>query len=91
LGTGADVTALFGGYELDLRDAEVADRPARISAVTMFGGVDVIVPRGWNVRLDVLPIFGGAKDERPRREAEHEDIDLIVTGFVAFGGISVSD
>jgi predicted membrane protein len=88
---GADLTALFGGYELDLRDAEVADRPARISAVAVFGGVDVIVPRGWNVRLDVLPIFGGAEDERPRRETEHEETDLVVTGFAAFGGISVND
>jgi predicted membrane protein len=88
---GADLTALFGGYELDLRDAEVSDPPARVSAVAMFGGVDVIVPREWNVRLDVLPIFGGAEDERPRRESEHEEVDLVVTGFVAFGGISVSD
>ena len=88
---GADLTALFGGYELDLRDAEVADRPARISAVAMFGGVDIIVPREWNVRLDVLPIFGGAEDERPRREGEHDETDLTVTGFVAFGGVSVND
>jgi predicted membrane protein len=88
---GADLTALFGGYELDLRDADVADRPARISAVALFGGVEIIVPRGWNVRLDVLPIFGGAEDERPRREEEHEEVDLVVTGFVAFGGISVND
>ena len=88
---GADLTALFGGYELDLREAEVAAPPARISAVAMFGGVDIIVPRGWNVRLDVLPIFGGAEDERPRREEDHEETDLIVTGFAAFGGISVDD
>jgi len=88
---GADLTALFGGYELDLRDAEVADRPARISAIAMFGGVEIIVPRGWNVRLDALPVFGGVEDERPRREEDHEEIDLVLTGFVAFGGISVND
>lgn len=88
---GADVTALFGGYEVDLRDATVEDRPARISALAMFGGVEVIVPREWNVQLDVLPIFGGAEDERPRREVEHDGVDLVVTGFAAFGGISISD
>lgn len=88
---GADLTALFGGYELDLRDAAVGDRPARINAVAMLGGIEIIVPRGWNVRIDVLPIFGGVEDERPRRDEEHEEVDLIVTGFVAFGGISVTD
>ena len=89
--TGADLTALFGGAELDLRDAGLQERPARINAVAMFGGVDVIVPRDWNVRLDVLPVLGGASDERPRREGEHEGVDLVVTGFAAFGGVTVTD
>ncbi|WP_254841072.1 LiaF transmembrane domain-containing protein [Natronomonas marina] len=89
--TGADLTAIFGGTELDLRDAAVADPPARINAVALFGGVDVVVPREWNVRLDVLPILAGASDDRPRRESEHETVDLVVTGFAAFGGVTVTD
>jgi hypothetical protein len=39
----------------------------------------------------VLPILAGASDDRPRRESEHDEIDLIVTGFTAFGGVSVTD
>jgi len=89
--TGADLTALFGGTELDLRDAEIAQKPAHVSAIALFGGVDVIVPREWNVQMDVLPILGGASDDRPRREEEHEGVDLVVSGFAAFGGVSVSD
>lgn len=89
--TGADLTAIFGGTELDLRDAALEDRPAQINAVAMFGGVDVIVPREWNVQLDVLPILGGASDDRPRRGEEHDEIDLVVTGFAAFGGVTVTD
>ena len=88
---GADLTAVFGGAELDLRDAGLAERPAQINAVAMFGGADIIVPRDWNVQLDVLPVLGGASDERPRRENEHEGVDLIVTGFAAFGGVTVTD
>lgn len=89
--TGANLTAMFGGTELDLRDAEIADPPAHVSAIALFGGVSVIVPRDWNVELDVLPILGGAADDRPRREREHDDIDLVVSGFAAFGGVSVED
>lgn len=87
----ADATVLFGGIELDLRDAEITDPPARVTATALFGGVDVIVPRDWNVEVDVFPLFGGAEDERPRRERDHEGTDLVVTGFVAFGGVSVKD
>jgi predicted membrane protein len=89
--TGADLTAIFGGTELDLRDAEIADRPAQVNAVALFGGVDVIVPREWNVRMDVLPVLGGASDDRARTERRHEDLDLVVSGFAAFGGVSVTD
>lgn len=89
--SGANLTALFGGTELDLRDAEVADPPAHINAIALFGGVSVIVPRDWNVELDVLPILGGAADDRPRREREHDDLDLVVSGFAAFGGVSIED
>jgi hypothetical protein len=91
--TGANLTAMFGGVELDLRDAAVAEPPAHVSAIALFGGVDVYIPSDWNVDLDVLPIFGGASDERLRREREddHEEIDLVVTGFAAFGGVSVKD
>jgi hypothetical protein len=88
---GADLTAVFGGAELDLRDAELTDRPARVNVVALFGGAEVVVPRDWNVKMDVLPILAGASDDRPRRESEHDEIDLVVTGFTAFGGVSVTD
>jgi len=89
--TGANLTALFGGAELDLREAEVADPPAHVNAVALFGGVSVVVPRDWNVELDVLPVLGGAADDRPRRDRTHDETDLVVSGFTAFGGVSVED
>lgn len=89
--TGADLTAMFGGTELDLRDAAIATPPARINATALFGGVEIIVPREWNVRMDVIPVLGEASDDRRRTETEHEELDLIVTGFAAFGEVSVTD
>lgn len=89
--SGANLTALFGGAEPDLRDAEVADPPAHVSVIALFGGVSVIVPREWNVELDVLPILGGVADERSRGEREHDDLNLVVSGFAAFGGVSIED
>jgi predicted membrane protein len=88
---GATLTALFGGAELDLRDAAPLDRPVRINATALFGGVDVVVPRDWRVEMDVLPVFGAAEDDRPRRAEEHDEVDLVLTGFAAFGGVSVVD
>jgi len=82
------------GVEVDLRDATIAERPAVVTATALFGGVELHVPDEWEVHLDALPVFGGVDDERMRRPVEPdlpEGPDLIVTGFVAFGGISVND
>jgi len=89
--TGADLTAAFGAVSLDLRDATIATPPAHVTVVALFGGGEVIVPREWNVEIDVLPVLGGVSDERARAGESHEQVDLVVTGFVAFGGIEVTD
>jgi predicted membrane protein len=89
--TGGEVTVAFGGADVDLRDVVVPAPPARLDVTSAFGGVEIAVPRDWRVRLDVLPLFGAAEDDRPRRETEHETVDLVVTGICAFGGVSVTD
>lgn len=107
--TGANLTAVFGGAELDLRDATVADPPAHVNAVALFGGVSLLVPPDWTVELDVLPLLGAASDERravarsetadgasdegrpASPEVAHDEVDLVVSGFAAFGGVEVTD
>jgi hypothetical protein len=90
---GGALTAIFGGATIDLRDVEIEDAPAEVSVTALFGGAEIIVPREWNVRLDVLPILGAATDERTRfdRDETHDELDLVVEGFVAFGGVSIKD
>jgi len=87
---GADVVSVFGGPTLDLRDAAVAAPPATIEVVSVFGGAEITVPEGWDVRVDVFPLFGGVSDERSHG-AGKETPDLVVTGVVLFGGVEVRD
>lgn len=92
---GGDITAIFGGVDLDLRDSIVKERPAKINVIAIFGGADIKIPEEWKIHMDVLPILGSAEDERPRssarNEIETEKPDLIITGFAAFGGVSIKD
>ncbi|WP_410765366.1 LiaF transmembrane domain-containing protein [Haloferax sp. DFSO60] len=88
---GGDATVIFGGIDLDLRDVTDVSMPARLNVTSLFGGIEISVPREWNVQIDVLPLFAGAEDERPRTELTHESVDLVVTGFSAFGGVTVKD
>lgn len=54
----ASLTAIMGGVELDLRDADI-DGTARIDVFAFWGGVDIKVPRTWQVRASGLPLLGG--------------------------------
>jgi len=54
----ASLTAIMGGVELDLREADI-EGSARIDVFTFWGGVDIKVPRTWEVRTTGLPLLGG--------------------------------
>lgn len=67
--------------------------PTHLHVIVLFGGVDVLVPESWQVRMDLLPVLGDAEDERGRSPggmaAGGVVPDLVVKGFVAFGGFSI--
>lgn len=58
----ASLTAIMGGVELDLRDADI-EGSARIDVFTFWGGVEIKVPRTWQVRTSGLPLLGGWEDK----------------------------
>ena len=87
---GAALTAVFGGAKLDLRGATPASDGAQINATAVFGGVDIIVPHGWNVIVSGTPILGGVEDKTDRDEALPADAPtLTVDGLAIFGGVEV--
>ncbi len=85
---GADLMAVFGGLDVDLRDVTVFDRPARIDVFTAFGGLDIIVPEDHTVKIKGLPLFGGWSNKANKSIAS-EEADIIVNAFVIFGGMEV--
>jgi hypothetical protein len=87
---GAALTAVFGGAKLDLRAATPAPEGAQINATAVFGGIDVIVPRGWNVTVSGTPILGGVEDKTDCAEALPADAPILtVDGLAVFGGVEV--
>ena len=92
---GGQVTAFMGGVELDLREADVIEKPARIEVTVVMGGAEIYVPDHWVVKKDVLPIMGGVNESRTvvgREETDEllEELpDLVVGGFVLMGGLEI--
>jgi predicted membrane protein len=89
---GGRATAVFGGIELDFRDADMQDE-AVLEINCIFGGVEIRVPEAWHVHSRNLPVFGGYEDKtrHPNNPAVGSPKTLIVTGMVIFGGIEIKN
>jgi hypothetical protein len=83
----ADLTAVMGGIELDLRGATAAPAGAVIDVFIMWGGIEISVPPDWAVSNDVLVLMGGAEDHSSGSQDARSR--LVVRGFCLMGGIEI--
>lgn len=86
--TGGSVSAVFGGAEVDLGGAGLAEG-ASLDLFTAFGGIDIFVPEGWKVALHGFPLFGGFENATTKDRLDPDAPTLDVSALVLFGGIEV--
>lgn len=89
---GGRLTAVFGGFEVDLTRADIDGQVAIIDASALFGGGEIRVPPTWIIDVQGIAILGGFTDET------HQDIAdpatakrLIVKGLAALGGVVIKN
>lgn len=85
---GGKITSVLGGSTVNLSDAEMAQGENVLDMFTLFGGTTIIVPRNWQVKVDVTAILGGFEDKRQYVSDENQENEkiLIVRGVAIFGG-----
>lgn len=86
---GGQLTAIFGGSDLDMRLASLATGVNAVDLFCLFGGVSIKVPEDWEVRVEVSAVFGGFSDDRRLEKkdiVENPDKVLYIKGLVIFGG-----
>lgn len=82
---GAELCAVFGGVECDLRGA-IIEKDCVIHATALFGGIDILVPAGVNVRVNSTCIFGGVSN---KTAATENAPTLYIGGICMFGGVEI--
>jgi predicted membrane protein len=90
------VSAVFGGVELDFRDAEMEGEESVMEINVIFGGVEIRVPDHWRVEARNQTLFGGYTDStRGPASTPGGSVPgsktLVITGQVLFGGIEVQN
>lgn len=85
---GGNVSATFGGVELDLRAARLAESPV-LNVNVLMGGVELHIPDEWLVNVNGSPIFGAIECSRPQPAATDGAPTLTINASVAFGGLDI--
>lgn len=91
---GGEMIAVFGGIEVDLREANMPPgKEVVVDANATFGGIELRVPYSWQVVMRGMGIFGGYEDKTvPPRPTEGVTAPrLLITGYAVFGGVSVEN
>ncbi len=85
---GGNITAIFGGSEIDLTRCKLAPGQNVLEVTAIFGGTTLIVPKEWNVVINVIPLFGGFshKGMRGPNVVINPESTLIIKGVVIMGG-----
>ncbi len=84
--TGGKFTAIFGGIDCNLKTAIIEDG-AVVNVNAIFGGVDVIVPAGINVKVNSTSIFGGVSNKTSSFDGETNT--LYINAVCIFGGVDI--
>jgi predicted membrane protein len=92
---GGHINAVFGGVEIDLRDAKMQAEEATLEINVIFGGVELRIPDTWQVAYRGTPIFGGIED-KTRTATANDPANptvkaLLLTGAVIFGGVEIKN
>ncbi len=86
---GGNITNVFGGTEINLLQAEFENQ-AVINLDNVFGGVAIIIPAHWQLKSELITVFGGMEDKRQMQQnSETESKILILKGNCVFGGVEI--
>lgn len=89
---GGNLTAIFGGSNIDLTSSELAEGENVIDVFYMFGGSKIRVPQDWNVHLNVTGIFGAMTDKRTLVDPDkYATKTLYIKGLALFGGAELTN
>jgi hypothetical protein len=83
----ANLTAIMGGIEFDLRQCTATGGESIIDVFTIWGGIQLRIPADWEVVSEVMPIMGGVDDRSGHvQPARHR---LVLKGAAIMGGVEV--
>jgi len=87
---GGDVSNILGGTKLDLLEAKLAPGDWLLTVSTVLGGVEIMVPRDWQIEVHPTNLLGGV-DDHTRQNPAAGGGKLIIKASALLGGIEIKN
>lgn len=81
--------AVMGGCKLDFRGAQITSQTVEVRAISIMGGIDIVVPEGVDVEVTGLAVMGGKSVRLADVQLQLGTPRLHVHVFCLMGGVSV--
>ena len=88
---GGKITSIFGGSKINLMYSKPIPG-CTIDIANIFGGSKITVPEDWNIKIEVVSIFGGFDDKRSASVIARSNTSkvVVIKGACIFGGGEVT-
>lgn len=91
---GGEVVAVWGGYKIDFRQADMRGDSMELNLFCIMGGVEITIPANWEIeKRGAICVMGGFSN-KTRCLAEELELPrkkLIVKGFALMGGGEINN
>ncbi|NIM10703.1 MAG: hypothetical protein GTO45_01850 [Candidatus Aminicenantes bacterium] len=87
---GGNISAVFGGLEIDLRDAKLSEKGGVLDVSAVFGGVELRIPDSWVIEDRSSAIFAGV-DYKCSNTRGSTGKRLIINASAVFGGVEIKN
>jgi hypothetical protein len=90
--TGGHIDAVFSGYEIDLRGANMAADSATLKIGAVFAGIEIRIPETWSVVIEGDGVFGTITDKTVQPNPQTPGLKrLFIKGAAVFGSVEVKN
>ena len=90
--TGGHIDAVFSGYQIDLRGANMAADSATLKIGAVFAGIEIRIPETWSVVIEGDGVFGTLTDKTVQPNPQTPGLKrLFVRGAAVFGSVEVKN
>ncbi len=83
---GGEISTIMGGAKLDLRRTTLPEGDTTLKISSICGGVTLLLPLDWNVKVNSDSILGGFTDHRHTNGVSNDRRLIIDASFILGGG-----